>query len=108
MPASKKRVNPFYVILVLVGVVFVVTASAYGVMAVKQLHAAQTPWTMPTQDASFVLFMDQHGPRLMLVEIVVLAIATAAAIGTDSFWSGEDSTAATASEPDSAGTNPQA
>jgi hypothetical protein len=87
---TKSRANPFYVILVLVGVVFAITATAYGVMAVKQLHASQTPWAQQAKDAGFVLFMDRHGPKLMLIELGVLALATFAAIGTDSIWSGSE------------------
>ncbi len=91
---NRKRVNPFYVVLVLVGVAFAVTACAYGVMAVKQLHASdlqlpgQDDKRLPSADAGFIQFMDQHGNRLLVVELAALGLATFAAMGTDRFWSG--------------------
>ena len=33
-----------------------------------------------------IAFMEQHGRTLMIVELVVLAILTFAAIGTDDYW----------------------
>ena len=33
MSPVKKRVNPFYILLVIVGIAFCITATAYGVMA---------------------------------------------------------------------------
>ena len=58
-------------------------------MAVKQLRA---PHTLPAQveaDASFVEFMDQHGPKAMLIELAILGVATFAAMSTDRYWSGD-------------------
>lgn len=95
---AKRRINPFYVLLVLAGVAFAVTACAYGVMAVKQLHASQAPLTgLPavevagaelTSDRRFVAFMDRYGVTLMLAELGLLGFTTVAAIGTDRWWSG--------------------
>jgi hypothetical protein len=93
----RKRVNPFYVLLVLAGTLFTVTACAYGVMAVKQLHASD--YQLPGQarsvkltgtDQSFIQFMDQHGERLMLAELAILGVASFAAMGTDRLWVGDD------------------
>lgn len=89
MPTRPKRVNPFYVLLVLAGVAFCLTASAYGVMAVKQLHASQQIVPPSANDSQFMTLMDEHGVTALVVELVVLGIATAAAISTDRFWSGE-------------------
>jgi len=89
MSPRKKHVNPFYIVLVVAGLVFLLTACAYGVMAVKQLRA---PHTLPAQveaDASFVEFMDQHGPKAMLIELAILGVATFAAMSTDRYWSGD-------------------
>lgn len=97
MAKNKKRVNPFYVLLVLAGIAFAITACAYGVMAVRQLHAGDYPLSATTlaaqgveTDAGLVRFMDQHGARLMFVELAVLGLATVAAMGTDRVWTGED------------------
>ena len=89
MSQRKKRVNPFYVILVLAGVAFVVTACAYGVMAVKQMHVSYVPIGQVQADASFVGFMDEHGATVMMIELAILGVATFAAMGTDRFWTGE-------------------
>jgi hypothetical protein len=34
--------------------------------------------------------MDRHGPTAMLVELIILGIATAAAIFTDHYWTGSN------------------
>ena len=99
MDQRRGRANPFYVLLVAAGTAFALTACAYGVMAVKELHASQANWSRteiqvddnrPTQDARFIAFMDQHGVRLMLIELAVLGVSTALAMGTDRWWSGAD------------------
>ena len=36
--ARKKPINPFYVVLVIVGTAFAITASAYGVTAMRALR----------------------------------------------------------------------
>lgn len=99
MANRKQRVNPFYIVLVVVGVAFAVTACAYGVMAVKQMHASEWIVTPARQDTSdlgapstnsdrrFVEFMDEHGVSILLAEVGILALATVAAIGTDDWWS---------------------
>jgi len=89
MSTRKKRVNPFYVVLIAAGVAFLLTACAYGVMAVKQLRAPQTLAAQVESDARFVEFMDQYGPKAMLVELTILGFATFAAISTDRYWSGD-------------------
>jgi hypothetical protein len=95
---NKRRANPFYVLLVAAGIAFTITACGYSVTAVRQLHAADylAP-TPPVDDSSyrdesmmsgagFVRFMDDHGERLMIIELAILGIATCAALGTDRCW----------------------
>jgi hypothetical protein len=76
--------NPFYALLVLVGIAFVITACAYGVMTLRAVaphaHAADGG------NHPLLKFLQTHGSQLLLGEIVVLAIATFAAMGTDDFW----------------------
>jgi len=100
--AEKKRTNPFYVLLVAAGALFAITACGYGVMALKQMRedpfaaalarpaAGEANPGDAVQSASFVDFFDRHGVRLMVGELVVLGIATLAAIGTDRFWTGDE------------------
>ena len=81
MRRSKRAANPFYVLLVVVGILFTVTAFAYGVMTVKQIRprAEQT-------SSQLMMFLDEHGLTLITVELAVLAFATVAAICTDNYW----------------------
>ena len=77
---QQKPVNPFYVALVPAGIVFAVTACAYGVMTVRGLdphHAAND---------GLIRLMEQRGLVILVVELSLLAVLTVAAIGTDDFW----------------------
>lgn len=77
--------NPFYILLAIVGVVFVFTAVAYGIMAFQMAN-------LPVDGAPdhrahpLMAWMQQYGDRALLIEIAVLAVLTCAAIGTDSYW----------------------
>ena len=86
MAATRQPANPFYVILVVVGILFLVTASAYGVMTVKQLHG-QLDQDQPAAGERFLRLLDQYGGALLLGELAVLGLVTVAAIGTDEYWS---------------------
>lgn len=99
-PRSGKTFNPFYVLLLIVGTTFAITACAYGVMTVQMLRMGQTSIThteTPAVDLadlaevnsgmSLLQFLDTHGFQLMMWQLGILAVATAAAIGTDEFWS---------------------
>ena len=74
--------NPFYAVLIVVGVTFALTASLYGVMTVRKLDP------QAAEDAGILAFMEQHGLTLLVFELVVLALLTFAAIGTDDYWTG--------------------
>jgi hypothetical protein len=73
-------VNPFYALLLVVGVAFALTGCAYTVMSFRQLdpHAVDEP--------GMVALMKDHGLTIMLSELGVLGLLTFAAIGTDDFW----------------------
>ena len=84
--------NPFYVLLVIIGVAFCITACAYGVMTVKKLHPAEQlhdagQARSGTSGEAFIDAVDQHGFSVMMVELGLLAITTFAAIATDEYWS---------------------
>lgn len=79
----KKPVNPFYVLLVLAGVAFFVTACAYGTMALREFRA-------PAGDAAatesgLLTILDRHGAATLGVEIAVLAVTTFAAMAYDEY-----------------------
>lgn len=86
--AQKKATNPFYVLLVIVGVVFGLTACAYGVMTVKMGTAAGIA---ENANSPVIRFLNEHGLTLLAVEIGLLALTTFAAIGTDSYWTKDKS-----------------
>jgi hypothetical protein len=84
MSKPLKTANPFYPVLLIVGLVFAVTACAYGVMAVNFLSPAQVMENAP--EGGLLAFLDRHGMTLLLSELGVLAVVTFAAIATDDYW----------------------
>ncbi len=81
------RANPWSVPLVLAGLAFTLTACAYAVMAVQKLAAGRaaqeaesSPW--------LIEFLDRSGARLMLAELVVLAIVVVAAMTRERWRNG--------------------
>jgi hypothetical protein len=84
MPA-KKSFNPFYALLIPAGLIFVVTAFAYGFMA---FQAVNTVRAEADRHAAHPLFqwLRVHGDRTLLIELAVLAALTFGAIATDRWW----------------------
>ena len=81
MAKQKKPLNPFYPLLVIAGVVFTVTACAYGVMMyLVSVDAASLPTSRLMQ------WMSQHGTMLIIVELAVLIFTSLAAMATDGYW----------------------
>lgn len=81
MAPVRKVFNPFYVLLLIVGTAFAITACAYAVMVVQNLEPSRG---QPSNE--LLRLMDEHGFTLMMLEIGLLAVTTFAAIGTDTFW----------------------
>jgi hypothetical protein len=77
---SPQVVNPFYRALLAVGVVFAISACAYGVMTVRGLDPRLA------DEQGLMGLMNQHGLTILVVELVLLGLLTVAAIGTDDFW----------------------
>ena len=84
----RQRTNPFYVLLVAIGILFTVTASAYFVLALRG-NSRAADRARDKQD--LMGFMDRQGVKLLSAELALLALATCGAIGTDSWWSGGNS-----------------
>lgn len=85
MASQSKPTNPFYFVLLIAGVIFVVTASSYVVMIV----IARDQSLGGREDASsqrFVEIVDRYGFPALMIELGVLAGATFAAIATDEYW----------------------
>jgi hypothetical protein len=83
----KEAINPFYPLLVAFGVVFFVTACAYGVMAFRAVGAAPGAET----EHVMLVFLNRHGLLLLGAELALLAAASLAAMGTDSYWTRRNS-----------------
>ena len=81
-PEQRKRTNPFYVALLVTGVVFCVTAMAYVVMIVVRLR----PEEAAKPDHPLIAWLARSGDRLLLIELAVLALATFLAIGADGWF----------------------
>jgi hypothetical protein len=79
--SKRQASNPFYVVLMVVGVAFALTASAYGWSARLKLD----PETFD-RNAAFIALVDRYGMVSMIVELGLLTVLTFLAIGTDEFW----------------------
>lgn len=113
MSKQRAAVNPFYVLLVIVGIAFTITACAYGVMAFKAVRSGavvtlhERDAARPSQDGAsgeaLLEFLDQHGIELMAAELLLLGLATLAAMGTDQYWMRRAARAAADAGPPGAG-----
>jgi hypothetical protein len=79
MGLKNQRTNPFYALLLVAGLAFVVTACAYGVMTYLGTRG-QVP------ESGLLVFLARHGVWLLLVEVAVVFVAGIAAMLTDNFW----------------------
>ena len=84
MPDSSRTSNPFHALLVVVSVVFTLSACAYGVMAVRNMNPGQQA---PSPDRGHLLIevLERYGTTILLIELAVLAVVVAAAIGTEAY-----------------------
>jgi hypothetical protein len=67
---------------VLVGVVFLLTAILYGVMAYRAVQG----YPADESGSGLLVFIDRHGAWLMVGEVAALVLASAAAMATDNYW----------------------
>jgi hypothetical protein len=85
MARSRTATNPFYVVLVIVGVVFLITACSYGVMAFRADRLARAA-TMGEPSSPLLILLRDRGGQLLAGELVLLGLTTVAAMATDAFW----------------------
>jgi hypothetical protein len=91
----KEPANPFYVLLVVAGIVFLVTACAYGLMAVRASRPMNAR-TVGARDSTnrppdpqaggqhaLMTFLDRHGAEMLTWELIFLGCTTAAAMALD-------------------------
>jgi hypothetical protein len=81
---KREAFNPFYLLVVVAGVAFVVTACAQAATDLKQIRPgapAESPAAM-----ALITWLQTNGTRALAIELAVLAVATVLAITTDGFW----------------------
>ena len=86
--AKSKWKNPFYTLLIPVGLVFVITGFAYGFMAFQEVNAGADKADAHAEHPLFV-WLKQYGDRAILVELAILSVLTVGAIATDDWWTAE-------------------
>ena len=80
--ATKERANPFYLLLVIVGVIFTLTACAYGVLTIKAMRIGAMP-RVGEQGYGLMKTLSNHGGKILGGELAVLTFATIGAIWLD-------------------------
>ena len=76
---SRPRTNPFDAVLGVVGFLFVVTAASYCVTVLRGVRPASLAAPQHPLDR----FMADHGTTTLVVELVILAVATFLTIAVD-------------------------
>ncbi len=84
----KKWKNPFYTLLIPVGMAFVLTVFAYGYMAFVEVNATNPEVREQTRQPLFT-WLNKNGTRLVLWELGIMGVLTVGAIATDSWWMNE-------------------
>ncbi len=82
MSKLKTNFNPFYLLAMIVGIGFTITACAYGLMMVRAIHSEGLP---QRGEAGFDLMdlLNKRGTLILCVELGALAVASVAAIYLD-------------------------
>lgn len=81
----KKWKNPFYTLLIPVGMAFVVTVFAYGFMGFMEVNATNPEARAQNRHPLFQ-WLNENGTKAVMWELVVLGVLTVGAIGTDHWW----------------------
>ncbi len=84
MVSSKQPINPFYVLCVVAGVAFTVTACAYGLLMVRANRGLDL-MSGPPEEHPLMSFLNRRGMVILGVEVAVLAAVSVAAIMLDHY-----------------------
>jgi hypothetical protein len=95
MARRSKFINPFFLLLGIVGAVFAVSAFVYSVMTIQFSHAVGN-WAKNEPSHPLLAFFSEHGTTVLVAELVILGVLTVAAIWTDDFWATRSSRVGTA------------
>lgn len=80
MKTRSPLANPFYVALLLAAAVFCITCCAYAFWLGGVFDRGG--W----QEHPLVDFLRRRGERLLLMELIVVAVLTGASLATDNWW----------------------
>jgi hypothetical protein len=86
MQRSNKFANPFYSLLLAAGIIFALTATAYGVMAFREARPPMVGAAASTAPHPLLEWMSANGEAALMTELAFLAVFTFGAIGTDDYW----------------------
>lgn len=86
MPRSLKSKNPFYVLLVITGLAFALTATGYCVMAFRDARPPAVAEGTTTTTHPLIAWMRQNGETALVVELAFLGVFVVGAIATDNYW----------------------
>jgi hypothetical protein len=87
MRPNQKFANPFYALLLMAGIAFVLTATTYGVMAFREARPAVAgEANAAAAEHPLMKWMSRHGEAALMAELAFLAVCTVGAIGTDDYW----------------------
>jgi hypothetical protein len=78
----RRRRNPFYVLLGLVGFLFAITATSYCLAALRLTRPAPRATVVASVHPLHAI-MDRHGAGILAAELLVLGIATVGAVWLD-------------------------
>src|SRR5438094_10014204 len=82
MATKRPFANPFYALLLVVGVAFLLTATSYGVLAFRDVQGQSAA----ASGSGLMLFLDRHGAILLAAELAVLIVSSLGAMATDGYW----------------------
>jgi hypothetical protein len=82
VPRPTQRFNPFYLLAMIFGIAFTITACAYGVMMLKSIRPGGLP-RPGERGAGLLDLLSEHGATIMAIEVVGLAVFAIGAIWLD-------------------------
>ncbi len=92
MAQRRRLIKLFYVLLIVTGVVFAITACGFSVMTFTDVQGpgilgepSDAAAGSPSEHPLFK-FLDQYGMQLLLIELALLAVATVGCIATDTWY----------------------
>lgn len=81
-PAAKKAKNPFYALVLIVGISFLLTACAYTVLAFLDVQGHRET----AAQSGLLNFLNEYGIAVFSVELGALCVAMVAAFATEDYW----------------------